>query len=532
MEDPAKTTQVDLDGFDLSAIIAGLDHGVFTSQYLVETYLARIAQLDDQVRAMACINPDAKMIAAERDQQRKNGEIMGILHGVPLVLKDVFVTDDKMDTTGGSYALVGAKFAEESSVVSRIRAAGGIILGKTNLSQWGMSRSPKCPSGWTALFGQALGGFHVSQDPQGSSSGSAIAASLNFASAAIGAETCGSILYPAARNGVVGLKPTVGLTSRAGVIPLNPEQDSVGPLTRQVKDSAIILQVIAGKDERDKATTDIPFDDVPDYVAACTETGLQGIRIVVPQSVYKVADSDPEVAKVFREAIETIRSLGATVIDDVDFEIWKPGSGLREDLAADIMLREAFEDFFGRLVENPQKIANISDLIDFIKERPEEQYEKFGADWFENARDAPGSPEPEDYLKTKAKMEHLGEDVVRLLDKHNCDVLLATSSTDLPLDLGRLPGISVPLGFYSAERPVVRNSKGLVTKGPNIPFAVTFAGRRFSEETLISCAYAFEQATKVAQRNEEKLRVRPTLLDSDGGSPCGKQAVTRASGSL
>ncbi|XWW92117.1 hypothetical protein V2A60_000039 [Cordyceps javanica] len=485
MEDPAKTTQVDLDGFDLSAIIAGLDHGAFTSQYLV------IAQLDDQVRAMACINPDAKMIAAERDQQRKNGEIMGILHGIPLVLKDVFVTDDRMDTTGGSYALVGAKFAEESSVVSRIRAAGGIILGKTNLSQWGMSRSPKCPSGWTALFGQALGGFHVSQDSQGSSSGSAIAASLNFASAAIGAE------------------------------------DSIGPLTRQVKDSAIILQVIAGKDERDKATADIPFDDVPDYVAACTEAGLQGA-----QSVYKVADSDPEVAKVFREAIETIRSLGATVIDDVDFEMWKPGAGLREDLAADIILREAFEDFFGRLVENPQKIANISDLIDFIKERPEEQYEKFGADWFENARDAPGSSESEDYLKTKAKMEHLGEDVVRLLDKHNCDVLLATSSTDLPLDLGRLPGISVPLGFYSAERPVVENSKGLVTKGPNIPFAVTFAGRRFSEETLISCVYAFEQATKVAQRNEEKLRVRPTLLGSDGGSPCGKQAATRASGSL
>ncbi|KAI0199483.1 putative amidase [Astrocystis sublimbata] len=434
---------------------------------------------------------------------------MGALHGIPVLVKDIFISHDKMDTTGGSYALVGAKYHHESTAVTKLRKAGAIIFGKTSLSEWGMARSPKCPSGWSTMFGQALGPFHPIQDPQGSSSGSAIAASLHYAGAFLGAETCGSILYPAQRNGVVGLKPTTGLTSRAGTIPLNPDQDSVGPLAASVKDTAIVLQVIAGKDDKDTATAEIPFDSIPDYVACCRASGLDGVRIAVPRSVFTQAESDPELGAAFRAALQQVRSLGATVIGDVEFKTWRPGAGMREDLWGDIQLRESYEKFFAGLRVNPHGLHNISELIEFIKTTPEEQYDKFGAGWFENARDAPGSSSSNEYLQVKARMEQLGEDVVRLLDENNCDVLLATSSTDLPLDLGKLPGISVPLGFYSENSEVVIGPKGLARQGPNIPFAITFAGRRFSEEILISCAYAFEQATKISDHNEDKMTVKP-----------------------
>ncbi|KAJ3573530.1 hypothetical protein NPX13_g4666 [Xylaria arbuscula] len=492
---------------DLEGLIHALDNGKVTSEQLIEMYTSRIAQFDDQVRAIGCLNPEAKTIAIERDQQRAKGNLMGKLHGVPVLVKDTFITLDEMDTTGGSYALVGAKYRYESTTVTKLRTAGAIILGKTNLSQWGMARSPKCSSGWSATFEQAYGPFHADQDPQGSSSGSAIAASLHYAAAFLGVETCGSILYPAQRNSVVGLKPTTGLTSRAGTIPLNPDQDSVGALALSVKDAAIVLQIIAGKDERDEATADIPFNTIPDYVASCNTLGLEGLRIAVPRSVYSQADSDTELGVTFKSAVKKMQSLGAIVIEDIEFETWKPGARMRDDLWGDIQLRESYELFFGDLMVNPHGIHNISELIEFIKATPEEQYDVYGAEWFVNARDAPGSSQSAEYRQVKEKMELLGQDVVKLLDEHNCDVLLATSSTDLPLDLGRLPGISVPLGFFSENRLVVTDSKGFVKKGPNVPYAITFAGRRFSEEKLIACAYAFEQATKVASQNEQRMAV-------------------------
>ncbi|XXG96841.1 hypothetical protein Hte_003132 [Hypoxylon texense] len=236
----------------------------------------------------------------------------------------------------------------------------------------------------------------------------------------------------------------------------------------------------------------------------------------VPRSVFKVADSDPEVGVAFRSALEKIRSLGATVVDDMDFETWRPSAGLRDDLFGDVMLREsssanlwaqAYESFFGDLAVNPHGIQNISDLIEFMKTIPEEHYNLLGAKWVESARDAPGTSKSEKFLEVKAKMERYGEDVVKLLDRSECDVLLATSSTDLPLDLGGLPGISVPLGFYSEKQPVTTNARGLVTKGPNIPYAITFAGRKFDEMKLLACAYAFEQATRTVEQNKDRVRV-------------------------
>ncbi|KAK0668450.1 amidase [Cercophora samala] len=494
---------------DLGEIIQAIRTGHLDSQSLIRIYLARIADTNAKVKAVGSLNPDAEALALEKDTQQKAGIVLGDLHGVPIIVKDTLVTNDKMDTTGGSFALVGAKFRTPSTTIKRLQDAGAIILGKANLSQWGMARSGNCPNGWSALHGQALGAFHENQDPQGSSSGCAIAASLNLASATIGGETCGSILYPAQRNGVVGLKPTVGLTSRAGTIPLNPEHDSIGPLTRFVKDSARILQVIAGRDELDPATWDIPFASIPDYVGACSLAGCQGLRIVLPTSVRKVIRSDPEIDRAFQTAVETLRSLGAIIVEDVDFEKWKPGGRQREDLMGDILLRESYKEFFSDLEVNPHGIHDLADLIEFIKRTPEEAYAEFGAGWFESARDASGTSSSEAFLSCKSRMEELGSDLVKLLDRTNCDILLATGSTDLPLDLGRLPGISVPLGYWSEARDATIGEDGTVTKGPNMPFSVVFAGRRFSEEKLLGCAYAFEQATLAINDGPGKMQVRP-----------------------
>ncbi|KAL1875210.1 hypothetical protein Daus18300_003281 [Diaporthe australafricana] len=403
---------VDVDALDLEGILLGLDNGDFTSQDLVDTYMSRITQINTQVRAVGCLNPDARAIAIERDQQRREGLHLGALHGVPLLVKDTIVTADGMDTTGGSYALVGAKYSHEATVVTKIRDAGGIILGKTNLSQWGMSRSQKCPSGWTSLFGQAVGGFHESQDPQGSSSGSAIAACQNLAAATIG-----------------------------------------GEISRLSQFSLRVL-IFLGKDEQDQATKDI----ITLHHDSRLQTGMPSDwSCQYGNCVYTTADSDPEVGAAFKAAIDKIHTLGATIVDDIDFDHWKPGSGQREDLFGDILLREALEKFFSTMSLNPNDIKNISDLIEFIKSTPEEQYGKFGAEWFESARDAPWTSTSDAFLEVKGKMENLGKDVERPLDG----------------------------------------------------FAITFAGRKFSEETILSCAYSFEQATKVANVNREKLKIKP-----------------------
>ncbi|KAJ5702459.1 amidase [Penicillium malachiteum] len=517
----ARSTEVlTVDALDLEEISRCLEKGIFTSEDLVDLYLSRISQVNDQARAIACINPDAKSIAIKRDEERQDGRVLGYEqyeylqpsysdfkftgHSMAFhYLSKIHVTLDQMETTGGSFALAGAKYEIESTIITKLREAGAVLLGKTNLSEWGMSRSSGCKSGWSALYGQAVGCFCEDQDPQGSSSGSAIAISLKLASFAIGGETCGSIIYPAQKSGVVDLKPTVGLTSRAGTIPLNPAQDSVGPLTQYVKDSAVILSIIAGEDELDNATDSIPFNRIPNYETLCQRDSLKEICVAVPRSIYSIEDLDPELGVAFRKTVSQFRDLGAVIIDEVDFEIRSPIQG-REKTSAAISCYE-------KLVTNPHKIKNISDLVEFTKGTSAEEYEKFGANWFESARDAPGTSASEEFCLVNARLENLGEDIPRLLDQQNCEILLATSSTDLSLDLGRLPGIQVPLGFYSSDQEVIRNSKGMVTKAPNIPYGITLTGRRFSEEKLIACTYAFEQATLTVRQIQGRILINAHL---------------------
>ncbi|KAK0651108.1 putative amidase [Cercophora newfieldiana] len=507
--DAGETQFAGLDELDLDDLLYGLQKGFMTSEDLVKTYLARIAEVNDKVRAVGCLNPDAVALAVERDEQRRGGKILGQLHGIPVLVKDTFATVDKMDTTAGSYALVGAKYHRAATIIKRLEAAGAIILGKANMTEWGMARTAACRHGWSAVHGQALGGFVEDQDPHGSSSGNAIAASMNLAAANIGGETCGSIIIPASRNAVVGLKPTVGLTSRAGLVPINSEWDTAGPMTRWVKDSARILQVIAGKDELDPATQDIPFDTIPDYVASCSVDGCQGMRIAVLRTGWWSLTEDAEYRSAFEDAVKVLGQLGAVIVDDVRFDRWAPDAEISA-IFCQVLLKEAFEDFFGNLKVNPHNIRTISDLVEFTKRTPEEQYERLGAEGFEKARDVVGSSKCEVFLECKSKLEDLGDDLARLLDYTSCDVLLAPPMAQLPLSLGRLPAISVPMGYYRSSVFEMQGWRGGRERAANTPFGILFTGRRFSEEKLIACAYAFEQATMEVNVAPGKLLVKPS----------------------
>ncbi|KAF2702777.1 putative amidase [Pleomassaria siparia CBS 279.74] len=421
------------------------------------------------------------------------------LHGVPILLKETFNTLDKMDTTGGSLALKGARPSKEAHVVKALRSAGAVILGKTTITQWSNTRAAKAPNGWTSVYGQCYGAFHAKQDPQGSSSGAAVAASLDLAAATLGAETWGSIVYPAQRSAVVGIKPTVGLVSRAGVIPVSTHKDTIGPVTRSVKDGAIILNVLAGRDEDDETTGSIPFGSIPDYTKACDKHALEGARIAISESALRTV-TDEDVLDSFQKAVDLIASMGATVIRDVDFKEFDPEGHQRENLSFNVMLREGLESYFDQLKVNPHGIHTLADLVTFMERTPEEQVERYGIEGFTDARDEPYTSESPEFKDAVARMKHLGADIERLLDVTQCDAIVAPTSADLPFDLGQNPVVTVPLGFYPKDRKVVRALDSMVAKANNVPYSLSFVGKRFSEETLIGLAYAFEQATLVGER--------------------------------
>ncbi|KAL1855192.1 hypothetical protein VTK73DRAFT_8628 [Phialemonium thermophilum] len=253
----------------LEDLTGGLESGCFTSVDLVKTYLARIDEVNDQLHAVLEVNPDALDIAAQLDAERAAGHTRGPLHGIPILVKDNIATCDKMNNTAGSYALLGAKVPRDSPTVAKLRAAGAVILGKTNLSQWAQYRSNNGTSGWSSVGGQVYGPYYPHEDPYGSSSGSGVASALGLAFASLGTETHGSIVMPSNRAHCVGIKPSVGLTSRYLVVPISLHQDTVGPIARSVRDAATVLSVIAGADEYDSYTSAIPNGGVlPDYLRA------------------------------------------------------------------------------------------------------------------------------------------------------------------------------------------------------------------------------------------------------------------------
>ncbi|KAL8714673.1 MAG: hypothetical protein Q9220_001622 [cf. Caloplaca sp. 1 TL-2023] len=495
----------------------GLESGLFTSVDLVNVYIARILEVNSTLNVVTELNPDALGIAAELDAERANGTTRGPLHGMPILIKGNIGTADKMSTTAGSFALLGATLPKDSGVATKLRAAGVVILGKTNLSQWANFRSFNSTNGWSAYGGQTFAAYYPEQDPGGSSSGSGVASSIGLALAALGTETSGSILSPSEVNDLVGIKPTVGLTSRALVIPISQRQDTVGPMARTVKDAAYLLQAIAGKDSDDNYTLAQPFDTPPDYVGACNYSSLRGKRIGIPRNVITPTDGEEAVLAAFEKSIQTIRRAGATVIDNVNITAYALDQYLNSNVSLIVLeadfLSDLPEEYLSKLVTNPQNVQNLQDVSDFTHSFPPEDYPDRDTVIFDQAL-ALGfnNSSPQFWAYYQNNLEVAGpEGILGVLANYSLDALILPTaySPGLPALVGT-PVVTVPMGFFPANTTVVRNRRGtLVEQAPNIPFGLSFIGPAWSEASLIGYAYAYEQRTMV--RDEVQPYLVPNI---------------------
>ncbi|EQL02519.1 hypothetical protein G6O67_007905 [Ophiocordyceps sinensis] len=504
----------------LDQVRQGLDSGAFSSVNLVDAYLARISEVNDVLRAVTEINPDARAIAEQLDAERQSGSPPSSpLHGVPILIKNNIATADSMNNTAGSFALLGGKVPEDSFVVAKLRKAGAIILGKSNLSQWANLRSVNTSNGWSAHGGQTVGAYYPGQDPSGSSSGSAVASSIGLAWATLGTETAGSILSPAQLSNTVGIKATVGLTSRYLVIPISEHQDTVGPLARTVKDAAHLLSAIAGPDPKDNYTSAFPFDRVPDYAGACNETALKGRRLGVPRNLISFDDSDPSMAA-FESALVVLREAGAEIVDDLIF----PGMDMLAENASTIVensdIATNLPHYLSLLTSNPNNITSLQDLRQFTQEDPREEFpQRDILVWDEVLAQGFDNNSPEVQSNRAAIAYLVGQlGLTGALKNFTLDaVVLPTQSAILAAALLGTPVVTVPLGRLPDSTPFEPNDFGnLNATGPNLPFGIAFSGDKWSEESLIGMAYAFEQRTKVRDTIKPLVQPKTELRDVVG----------------
>lgn len=425
-----------------------------------------------------------------------------------------------MNNTAGSYALVGSKVPRDSTVAAKLRRAGAIILGKSNLCQWAHYRSRNTSAGWSAYGGQTEGAYYPGQDPSGSSGGSAVASSLGLAMGALGTETAGSILLPSSKNNLVGIKPTVGLTSRYLVVPISEHQDTVGPIARTVKDAAYMLSAIAGVDTRDNYTAAIPFRTTPNYVDACELDALRGKRIGIPRNLINPAEElhlEP-VVSAFDAALDVLREAGATVIDDITlpgFEVQRRTNYSRVVVEADF--NTALARYMSELTVSPHDIQSVSDLQDFTQASPLEGFPERDTDMWQDAIDRGfGNDAPEFWPNYQAGLFNAGPlGITGALRNFSLDALALPTqfAPFMPAVLGS-PVVTVPLGKFPENTTVRRNDFGnLNATGPNFPFGFSFMGAHFDEFKLIGLAYAFEQRTLV--RNTIISYIKPTTELAD-----------------
>lgn len=505
----------------LEDLVSGLESGLFTSVDLVNAYTARIMEVNSTLKMVTYLNPDALSIAAESDALRANGTVLGPLHGIPLLIKNNIATDDSLPNTAGSYSLVGAKVPRDSTVAANLRKAGAILLGKTNLSQWANWRSDNTSNGWTADGGQTEAAYYPGQDPSGSSSGSGVASSLGLALAALGTETDGSIVSPSNVNNLVGIKPTVGLTSRYLVVPISEHQDTVGPMARTVKDAAYILSAIAGKDPNDNYTSAIPFDTIPDYAASCNYSALQGKRIGIPRNVFNITgyeDHYGAIIAAFNASLDVFREAGAEIVDDIHLEgydVISTASYETNVLSADFVVD--IKKYFDELAYNPNNITSLEELQAFTQSFPLEDYPERDTDIWQAALDLGyDNTSPEFWSNYTADLYYGGLlGITGALTNFSLDALIlpTTFSSTLPAIIGS-PIVTVPLGKYPENQTVIPNSFGnLNDTAPNVPFGISFLGEHFSEQKLIGFAYAFEQRTKVRNTIKPYIEATTELAD-------------------
>ena len=469
----------------IAALAAALRERRTTSEALVAAYLDRIARIDtDGPRAVLAINPGALADARAKDAERAAGRAGGVLHGIPILVKDNTETADLLPTTAGSLALARNVTGRDAPVVARLRAAGAIVLGKANLTEWANMRDSRAISGWSAVGGQTRNPLALDRTPGGSSSGSAAGVAASLAAAALGTETDGSVTHPASFTGLVGLKPTVGLLSRRHVVPISESQDTVGPVTRTVADTALLLTVMAGTDPLDPATAEADARRT-DYAAALDSAALTGCRLGVLRFLTgRNADTDA----VFNAALATLRGAGAELIDVSSFD------GIDAIRAAErIVLRTELKTglavYLGSLPGEGMP-RSLSDLIAFNEAHASLEMKLFGQDVFEAAEQT--SADDPAYFEARATGRRLaGHDGLGRLFASGLDALIAPTrdpagpiapASGGPLNTACLPAVA---GYPHITVPMGR-------VGP-LPVGLSFIGRAWSEASLLSLAFAYEQ---------------------------------------
>ena len=489
-------TTFEVDDADVAALQAAMHAGRVTAEAIVTLYLQRIQAIDRSgptLRSVQEINPEALAIARTLDDERRATGARGPLHGIPVLLKDNIATADRMETTAGALALVGVKPRRDSFVAQRLREGGAVILGKAALSEWANFKSNPSSSGWSARNGQARNPHVLDRTPGGSSSGSGIAVAASLVAVSVGTETDGSIISPAAANGVVGIKPTVGLTSRAGVIPISSTQDTIGPFGRTVADAAALLGAMTGVDPRDPATEASAGHAHTDYTRFLDHDGLRGARIGVPRAGYFGYSTSADAAA--DAAIDMLKSLGAEIIDPVVIPHFD-----REALTTPERIVFCYEfkaGVNGYLAETTPgaPVQSLEDIIAFNTRHAVESLSLFGQQWLERAQATSGLTDPA-YLEALAACRRFGRDAFdAAFDEHRLDAMVApTTMPAWPIDLvnGDPARGSSAKSAALAGYPLISVPAGEVR---GLPLSITFMGRAWSEPRLIAFAHAFEQAT-------------------------------------
>lgn len=464
---------INMEELTVAEISRMLAEGEISSRKLVLNYMERIALYDKSgpmLNSVLELNPDALFIAEAMDRERAKGRLRSPLHGIPILIKDNINTHDKMRTSAGSIALDDNFAPYDAFIVKKLRDAGLIIMGKTNMTELANYMSYTMRNGYSSRGGQVINPYNPEGDVWGSSSGSAVAMSANLCALAIGTETDGSIIWPSHMNGTVGLKPTRGLVSRTGIIPICTAQDTAGPMTRTVADAAALLNIIVGEDPEDPSTwcRDIPED----YTAYLDKGGLKGLRLGINRGYYE--DFSQEQIDIAENAYRAMESCGAELVQDVNLP------HLRSD--SSVLLYEFKMCLNAYLSTNPHlRCHSLKDMIDYYGAHPQEGL-KYGMSILLDAQyNTSGNCTDPKYILDKAKCQREAQEegLLKILDGSGLDVLICPGITDCS-PISGYPSITVPAGYSS----------------DNMPFGITFVGRPFSEPTLIAAAYAFEQATR------------------------------------
>ncbi|MEP6570720.1 MAG: amidase [Acidobacteriota bacterium] len=492
---PASPKEFELEELTISELQAGLQSGKYTACSLVKKYLDRIDEIDKdgpKLNSVIEVNPDAMAIAEALDRERKEKGARGPLHGIPILIKDNIATADRMMTTAGSLALVGARPAQDSYVAKKLRDAGAVILGKTNLSEWANFRSSHSTSGWSGRGGQTKNAYVQDRNPCGSSSGSGASAAANLCAAAIGSETDGSVVCPSSANSLVGIKPTVGLIGRSGIIPISHNQDTAGPMARTVSDAALLLGALTGLDANDAMTKPSVGKSFPDYTRFLNKDGLNGARLGVARKYFGFNDS---VDKLMDDLIAEMKKMGAVIVDPADI----PTSGKFDDSELEVLLYEFKADlnaYLGKLGASSQ-VHSLKDVIDFNEKNRDRELTYFGQDLLVKSQ-AKGPLTEKKYLDALSKNHLLSraQGIDFVMTKNKLDAMIApTGGPAWPTDW--INGDHFTGGYSSASAvagyPHITVPAGYVF---GLPVGISFFGGAWSEPKLIKYAYAFEQATK------------------------------------